>query len=136
MKNFCERLLLIREMLTVLNFQSIDWFLYDRDLRHERVKHILLMTFNSSGSFVEDMHFYARNFKHFVNLAKLWKFIPLRYVVWYDEIKNDNDFCNPVEITSKTIFWSTLKHIMPPVSFYIPWKHQKTKVFLMFSGGI
>ena len=25
---------------------------------------------------------------------------------------------------------------MPLVSFYIPWKHQKTSGFLMFSGGI
>ena len=25
---------------------------------------------------------------------------------------------------------------MPLISFYTPWKHQKTTVFLMFSGGI
>ena len=29
-----------------------------------------------------------------------------------------------------------LTHFMPLVSFCIPWKHQKTSGFLMFSGGI
>ena len=31
---------------------------------------------------------------------------------------------------------STLTHLMPLVSFDIPWKRQKIKGFLMFSGGI
>ena len=35
-----------------------------------------------------------------------------------------------------TSFLSTLTHFMPLVSFYIPWKLQKTRGFLMFSGGI
>ena len=29
-----------------------------------------------------------------------------------------------------------LTHFMPPISFYTPWKHQKKRGFLMFSGGI
>ena len=29
-----------------------------------------------------------------------------------------------------------LTHFMPQVSFYTPWKHQKTKGFLMFPGVI
>ena len=29
-----------------------------------------------------------------------------------------------------------LTHSMPLISFYTPWKHQKTRCFLMFSGGI
>ena len=29
-----------------------------------------------------------------------------------------------------------LTYFMPLVSFYTPWKHQKTSGFLMFSGGI
>ena len=29
-----------------------------------------------------------------------------------------------------------LTHFMPLISFYTPWKHQKTSDFLMFSGGI
>ena len=29
-----------------------------------------------------------------------------------------------------------LIHFMPLVSFYTPWKHQKTKGFLMFSGDV
>ena len=32
--------------------------------------------------------------------------------------------------------FSCLTHFMPLVSFYAPWKHQKTFGFLMFSGGI
>ena len=35
-----------------------------------------------------------------------------------------------------TSFLSTLTHFMPLASFYIPWKLQKTRGFLMFSGGI
>ena len=30
----------------------------------------------------------------------------------------------------------SLTHFMPRVSFYTPWKQQKTSGFLMFSGGI
>ena len=30
----------------------------------------------------------------------------------------------------------SLSHYMPLFSFYTSWKHQKTKGFLMFSGGI
>ena len=30
---------------------------------------------------------------------------------------------------------STLSHFMPLVSFYTPWKHQKTRCFLIFLGG-
>ena len=30
----------------------------------------------------------------------------------------------------------SLTHFMRLVSFYTPWKHQKTKGFLMFSGGL
>ena len=26
-------------------------------------------------------------------------------------------------------------HVMPMISYYTPWKHQKTRAFLMFSGG-
>ena len=29
-----------------------------------------------------------------------------------------------------------LTHFMPLISFYIPWKHQKTRGFLMFSRGM
>ena len=29
-----------------------------------------------------------------------------------------------------------LPHIMPVISFYSPWRHQKTSGFEMFSGGI
>ena len=29
-----------------------------------------------------------------------------------------------------------LTHFMPVISFYTPWKHQKTSGFLMFLGGI
>lgn len=32
-------------------------------------------------------------------------------------------------------FWHHLTHIMSPVSFSIPWKHKKTKCFLMFPAG-
>ena len=32
------------------------------------------------------------------------------------------------------ISW-TLNHFMPLVSFYTAWTHQKTRGFLMFSGG-
>ena len=28
-----------------------------------------------------------------------------------------------------------LIHVMPQISFYTPWNHQKTRAFLMFSGG-
>ena len=31
---------------------------------------------------------------------------------------------------------SFLFYFMPLISFHIPWKHQKTRAFLMFSGGI
>ena len=39
---------------------------------------------------------------------------------------------------AKTIFAQLLKstHFLPPVSFFTPWKHQKTKGFLMFSECI
>ena len=30
----------------------------------------------------------------------------------------------------------SLAHFMPLISFYTPWKNQKTKGFLIFSGGI
>ena len=32
--------------------------------------------------------------------------------------------------------WIPLTHFSPVSHFYIPWKRQKTKGFLMFSGGI
>ena len=32
--------------------------------------------------------------------------------------------------------FSTLTHFNPLISFYTPWKHQKTRGFLIFSGGI
>ena len=54
------------------------------------------------------------------------------------------------ELTSENIFtficriclinclkWSfTLTHFMPLVSYYMPWKHEKTFGFFMFSGGV
>ena len=38
----------------------------------------------------------------------------------------------------KDPFWILffLTHFMPPISFDTPWKHQKTRGFLVFSGGI
>ena len=35
-----------------------------------------------------------------------------------------------------TVQFSSLTHFMPLVSFYTPWKHQKTIGFLMFSAGL
>ena len=34
------------------------------------------------------------------------------------------------------MFWSSLNPFNATVSLYTPWKHQKTRGFLMFSGGI
>ena len=39
-------------------------------------------------------------------------------------------------IITDVIIRITLTHFMPRVSFYTPWKHQKTKDLPMFSGGI
>ena len=33
-------------------------------------------------------------------------------------------------------FFGQLTHFMPLVSFYTPWKYQKTRCFLIFSGGV
>ena len=45
-----------------------------------------------------------------------------------------------VNIWNQSIFvseyWKALTNFMSLVSFYTPWKHQKTEGFLMFSGGI
>ena len=34
------------------------------------------------------------------------------------------------------VFTESLTHFSPVLHFYTPWKHQKTKGFQMFSGGI
>ena len=43
-----------------------------------------------------------------------------------------------IKKTEKDLHFSeqAVTHFMPLVSFYIPWKHQKTFGFLIFSGGI
>ena len=38
--------------------------------------------------------------------------------------------------TFEAEFMKKLTHFMPLISFHTPWKHQKTRGFLMFSGGI
>ena len=38
-------------------------------------------------------------------------------------------------ILLNTQYQTSLTHFMPLISFYIPWKHQKTSGFLVFSGG-
>ena len=40
------------------------------------------------------------------------------------------------QITTEYLTGISLTHFMPLVPFYIPWKHQKTSDFLMFSVGI
>lgn len=46
---------------------------------------------------------------------------------------------NPLEFYCQLKFFKTLNsltHSMSQVSFYTPWKYQKTRGFIFFSGGI
>ena len=47
-----------------------------------------------------------------------------------------NDVVTPSILVKKNPNLNVLTHFMPLFSFDNPWKHQKTKGFLMFSGGI
>ena len=50
--------------------------------------------------------------------------------------KNTYFYRTPPDDCFYQCFRFTLTHFVPPVSFYIPWKHQKMSGYLMFSGGI
>ena len=89
-----------RNQSTDLQSKSLEWFLYDRDLRHERVK---------------DMYCKAR-----LNYRDLFRTLSITHDGLFAKI------VNPLHITVS--FYTPGKHQ--------PGKHQKTRGFLMFSGGI
>ena len=61
-----------------------------------------------------------------------------RFVINSNEVIlviNSNRFESP-KTNSYAQMKTQLTHLIPLVSFYTPWKQQKTFGFLMFSGGI
>ena len=75
----------------------------------------------------------------FLSLRNVWQMVTLlQYTIKTDgfhQQKHKNLWItNQVELQWGTLL--SLTHFMPLISFDTPWKHQKTRGFLMFSVGI
>ena len=105
----CRRPISYRNQSIDLHSKSMDWFLCDVGLRHERVnlirKGFLLL--------IAKLIFCPKEF-YSVFFKTLWllQVFPMEYLK-----------CR-------------LTFFIPLVSFYTPWKHQETRGYLIFSGGI
>ena len=95
-----------------LRSKSMDWFLYDNGLRHERVK--VLPSFCFGGQ------------------SKLWGLAIRRNLrIWSRLLKKSLKLLSCKLCNNK--YMIALTHFMLLISFDTPKKHQN---FLMFSGGI
>ena len=136
----------------------MDWFLYDRDLRHERVKYdsVLSIEMCKISPFSKKMFwkfsvthrnvFMSNNTPSQIfdqNLSKYFQNSSFIEHFW----KTASEYRKTVtqkeltllsrEESSKNPRWSSfLTHFSPVSHFYVPWKHQKTYGFLTSSGGM
>ena len=94
---------------------AMDWFLYERDLRHKRVTVFYFFASFCNASQMIYCRWLTWASKYIMGYFKLeWKTLRSRFS-WRKD---------------------TLTHFISLVSFYIPWKYQTTRGFLIFSGGI
>ena len=92
--------------------------------------HKTLLEFYANLSNLINFYLPLKKHQSMVPYCFLWnrsKWIYLNSLKFYTKFRKVSQF---------RVWFILNSYFMPLVSFYIPWKYQKTSNFLMFSGGI